>query len=275
MPQSSLRDIEKTMTTLWMRRHEREAFLDGDDSGVNADIAGQIDKTGVELYASLLNYGHQDVIGSIFPFCAKLLHKHWEEIVDDYLEKYPPNHFNLNRSAQRFSEYLDKHQPRLKKRFPYIVELADYEWLELELLEKDVISPPSELETLESPEQFTAFAPIVNPALALRRYNYSIMKIAEEIQNSCQKPRNSSRMPTNVVVYRDPCGNRSRFLEVGSVAASIIEMALADNAAYSELISFAVSMNPNHDPQSTVIEFLAMVENLQENHLFLGNRKLR
>lgn len=275
MPQSSLRDIEKTMTTLWMRRQEREAFLEGDESKINADIAGQIDKSGVELYASLLNYGHQDVISSIFPFCAKLLHKHWEEIVDDYLEEYPPNHYNLNRSAERFPEYLDRHQPKLKKRFPYIVELADYEWLELELLEKDAIPPQSELETLESPEQFADYAPIVNPALALRRYNYSIMKIAEEIESSCQKPRNSSRMPTNIVVYRDPCGNRSRFLEVGSVAASIIEMALEGKAPYSELISFAVSMNPNHDPQSTVIEFLAMVENLQENHLFLGNRKLR
>jgi len=275
MPVSSLRDIEKTLTSLWMRRDPRQSFLAGDESGFSPEIAREIDRDGVELYASLLNYGHQDVMLSIFPLCAKLLHKQWEEIVDDYLETYPPNHFNLNRMAQRFAEYLDKHRPKLKKRFAYIVELADFEWLELELLEKDEVAPQSDLETLQSPEQFTTYAPIVNPALALRRYNYSIIKIAEEIETSERKPRNSSRTATNIVVYRDPQGNRSRFLEVGSVAAAVIEKAQSGNSPYSELIQLAVSLNASTDPQTTVCEFLAMAENLQENHLFLGNKKLQ
>jgi hypothetical protein len=262
------------MTTLWMQRGPRESFLDGDNGEIDAQIAGEIDRTGVELYATLLNFGHHDLMNSIYPLTARLLGSQWDGIVDDYLETFPPTHFNLNRAAKHFSEFVQKRAPELIKRFPYLPELTDYEWIELELLENNDEAPASDLDLLTSPEQFGAYAPVVNPAAAIRQYSYPIMKIAEQIEKSKKLPRNVSPCDSHVIVYRDPEQNRCRFMDAGHVAAAVVATATKCPTAYTDLMSLAVKMTPNVDPQTVVMDFLEMVENLQTNRLLLGNQKL-
>jgi hypothetical protein len=76
-----------------------------------------------------------------------------------------------------------------------------------------------------------------------------------------------------VLIYRDPSINRCRFLEAGAVAASILEKCRQSLTPYTDLIKFAVSA-ANSDPQSVIADFLSMVEHLQANNLFLGNKSL-
>jgi len=275
MPPSSLREIEKTMTLLFMNREAREDFLAGSNKDVPDLIADEIDKWGVELYADLLNYGHHDVMKSIFPLCAKLLGKKWDGIVDDYLHTCPPNHFNLNRTAKRFPKYVENSLDDERKRFPYLAELADYEWIEMELLELELDQdlPKSELGNLESPEHFTNYRPVVNPAMIMRHYQYPIIAIAERIEASKHKPTKVKPGESDVVVFRSPETNGCRFLSVGPVAAKIIETARDSRMTYAELISMAVSMNANDDPTRVVADFLELVEHLQTNQLFLGSTK--
>src|SRR5215470_7735633 len=159
----SLREIEQAMVTLWMNRGAREKFLHGTggkkarQSGVDRlspELLAGIDKRGVRVYARLLNFGHHDVMLSIYPGCAKLLADKWERVVDGYLEYFPPSHYNFNRTAARFSEFLAAYGDRYQKKFPYIAELADYEWLELEILERDVEIKVTPYEPLTQPEEF-------------------------------------------------------------------------------------------------------------------------
>jgi hypothetical protein len=273
MPLSSLREIERTMTLLWMNREARHDFLAGHNKEIPAPIANEIDRRGVELYAQLLKFGHHDVMQSIYPLCAKLLGKSWESIVDDYLEANPPDHFNLNRSAKRFPQYVESALSNYTKRFPYLAELADYEWIEMEMLEINKDLPQSDLEKLETPEQFTIYSPVVNPAMITRHYQYPIIAIAERIEASKHKPVKVKPGASDVVVYRSPQTNGCRFLSVGPVAAKIIEAARDKKSTYADLISLAVSMNPNDNPTQVVADFLELVEYLQTNHLFLGSTK--
>ncbi len=213
MPQSSLRDIEKTLTSLWMNRDARAEFLDSGKCDLDATLAAQIDRDGVELYAGLLNYGHHDVMLSIYPLCAKLLSSHWEEVIDNYLDVFPPSHFNLNQTAKQFPEYVTNHLQEFTAKYPYLSELADYEWIELELLEHHASTvSPSELEILQTPEHFAQFGPILNPALIIRKYQHPIIAIAEKLEGPKRKPGKVSPKQTHVVVYRDCENNRCRFL---------------------------------------------------------------
>jgi len=273
MPQSSLRDIEKTMTRLWMNREARQNFLSGDNQNIPDGIAGEIDKLGVELYAGLLNFGHHDVMRSIYPLCAKLLGKNWDKIVDDYLSTHPPDHFNLNRTAKRFPIFAQSNLSQYKAKFPYLAELADYEWIEMEILEIEAGAPKSDLENLERPEHFTDYRPIVNPAMIMRHYQYPIIAIAERIEASKHKPTKVKPGESDVVVFRSPETHGCRFLSVGPVAAKIIETARADRGSYADLISLAVSLNSNDNPTKVVSDFLELVGSLQANNLFLGNKK--
>lgn len=270
----SLHDIEKTLTALWMNRSLREEFLAGATTSFDPILVEQIDRNGVELYAGLLNYGHHDVLDSIYPLCAKLLGKSWFDAVERYLKEFPPTHFNLNRIGKNFPRFVREHMEQESKRYPFLYELADYEWLEMELLECRTQAPKSELESLETPEQFALFAPIVNPVLALKHYHYPLTSIAAKLEQPKSGAIKTRRKETNVIIYRDPHNHRCRFMSVGSTARAIIETAQRATTPYTELIALAVSSNPQSDPQATISEFLDLIERLQSAQLLLGNKRV-
>jgi len=167
MAAPTLREIEKTVVTLFLDRRSRESFLKPERAGkrkkataIDAappEVLNEVDKRGVDLYARLLSIGHHDVIDSIYPGCSRLIGERWDEVVDNYLEHYPPSHYNFNRTAANFSAYLKEHGERYTKKFPYLCELADYEWLELEILEKNVKIEPAPYASLAVPSNSTAW----------------------------------------------------------------------------------------------------------------------
>lgn len=270
----SLHDIEKTLTALWIDRVKRDEFLAGDSSWLDPKIDKEIDRSGLELYADLLNYGHHGVMSSIYPLCEKLLGKVWQGAVELYLEECPPNHYNLNRMAKRFPEFVMEHLPEQIERFPFLGELADYEWVEMELLEYNEDTPRSDLASLQSPTEFAEYAPIVNPASIIRHYQFPIIEIASKIENSKRKLAKVRAKKSYVVTYRDPKTNRCRFMDVGETAAALIESAKAQATPYTQLITQAVALNPDSDPQTTITQFIELVDNLQSSNVFLGNRNL-
>lgn len=274
MSAPSLREIEKTLAKLWMDEQSRKDFLKNDRLPDSVTFACEIDKDGVRLYGSLIRHGRQDLMRSIYPHCARLLGKNWEGIVDDYVKECPPDHFNLNRVARRFSEYLGSHMEQFKKRFPYLQELADYEWLELELLEIDVPISIEPAVQLSKPESFTDFAPVTNPVMAVREYEYPIYKIVEQLETSKRLPRNVTAGKSFVAVYRDPRSNRCRFMELGDVAAAVIAAGKDGNVTYADLVALAVARSPQSDPQVVVEDFIALVEKLHDLCLFVGSKAL-
>lgn len=269
---SSLKEIEKVMTSLWMNSETRDAFLENNDlKGAPTELAQEIDREGVALYANLLNFGHQEVIESIFPYCAITIGKKWEDVVDDYLRIFPPNHFNLNQTAKRFPEYLAKHADEYLKRYLFIVELADYEWLELELLEKPVHIAPQAWKAPTSPAEFIQLKPILNPTITVRHYSYPILHIASQIESHSKPPKKVKPEASCVAVYRDPVTTKCKFLALGNSAAKIIESCLASDKSYSELLKLAITENPNTNPEKTATEFLELLEQYQKLNVFVGS----
>ncbi len=285
MPAHCLRDIEKTLATLWMNRQAREQLIFSESTGkkrdrakpdglLPRDLLEQVDREGVRLYAELLNIGHQDLMENVFPGCAKLIGQRWSEEVNNYLEKCPPSHYNLNRAAERFPEYLLKFGLRYMRKYPFIAELADYEWLELEMLEHPGLIKTFPFEPLTESEQFERLRPVVNPVLALRRYKYPITEIVEHLESDCCLPKDVQPKPIQVAVYREPESHGCRFFELGQMAARVIEAAQEKPTAYKDLIALAVMTSQGVDPQQCVVQFLEMIEKLQEVKLLVGSAPL-
>ncbi len=95
----SLREIEQSVATLWLNREAREWLIKGRKKekpeslkDVPEELLQAVDRDGVALYGGLISYGHQDVMESIYPYCARLLGKKWLTVVEDYLLKFPPDH---------------------------------------------------------------------------------------------------------------------------------------------------------------------------------------
>lgn len=275
MKNISLRQIQSTLQTLWLDSVACEDYFrlvpttSLSDSSTTI-FSAEIDRRGVELYGRLLRYGWHDVMSSIYPLCEKLLGDEWQGIVDNYLKTCPPSHFNLNRLGQKFSCYLILHEDKLMERLPFVAQLANYEWLELEVLEHPAVVARAPSEALSSIEQFESFGPIVNPTLCTRRYDYAVPEIAGLIEcGICVGPASKAR-ETFVIGFRADQSNNCRILEMSELAMAVLEAALEQEYTYKSLAMIAIDSSEGLAPQDAALEFISLIEKLQNINVLVG-----
>jgi len=274
--QPKLGEIESKLYRLWTNRQERSSHFEQEAEAEDI-LAKSIDNKGVKLYSSLIELGRVDLMSSIFPVLKELVGKPFKSLVLDYFEQLPPNHYNLNQSASRFADYLltvDK----LVARYPFISELADYEWIELAVLEDDSqnlerCSAHSMLESVSDPERFAALKPVLNCAFIARRYKYAIPRLMQQIKDEEKMPRRFKPEPTCVVVYRDPDTLDARFLEVGEVSLLLLEtLKTKPGTTYGELITAAVTNQDENSVQSLLSGCLEAIEQFKSLGIIVAEK---
>ena len=268
MPAPSLREIEQLLTDLWLNENVRAQFLH--DQTNTSLLSKQIDRDGVELYASLLQFGQQDLMSSIYPLSAKLLKHKWESTVASYFRRHPAKHYHLNEAGRRFREYLREDQPHLLKTYPFAPELADYEWIEMEVLEKNINACKQPNLVLNQPDHFMKYSPVLNPVLILRKYSYSISKIAHQLEIDKSLRGLTRPAISYVVCYRDPETNRATFLDLSELPFEIIQALIDAPHSYAELAKLTISRLPTA-PESSVAQFLDINETFQKLNVFIGS----
>jgi hypothetical protein len=273
MSKPSLSEIEKSFCTIVVDGKARQQFFSGKKSKSKSE-AHALDNEAIELYSELIGYGHHDAIDSIYPGCAKLIGEKWDEVVDDYLQKYPPNHWRLNMIASRFPQYVTKHGGTWLEQFPFLAELADYEWLELELMEKDIQIVCTDACTLDSAEAFAKYGPVVNQTLVIRQYAYPIPKIVDHLEADELFVYQADEDKTKVAIYRHPETHFCKFLELSHLAYQVIAQAQMHKSSFKDLLEKAVMPNSGSDAQDAVVKFLELTEKLQDLGLFVGTRKI-
>lgn len=268
-----LKEIEQALTRLWTRRADRESFLAGtSQNDADAALFRHIDPRGVKIYANLIDLNRLDLMASIYPHCKKLLGKNFRAIVLDYMETMPPDHFNFNQAARKFPQFMAEHAEVELRKKPFLAELADYEWIELAVLENDaeieftaVKNPASA--TVIDPVQFAQTVPRLNPTVVLRAYRYPISKIVDALEEDVKLPRRQKLEASYVLAFRNP-EHLCEYLEISELTYILLSALEKNNKlTYGEMI--AMACEGASDPEATVTDFLAMLEQLAEDKVFL------
>lgn len=272
----SLHEIQHSIATLWSDKEARTWLVKRKgpppDSlrDVPSEVLQSVDHQGIELYAELLDFGHHDVMDSIYPFCRQLLGKQWPAVVDDYLRHFQPDHYNFNRLCNRLSAYFTTYGGKLVTKYAFLPELADYEWLELEKMEEDVLVERQTHSPLADPGQIAALTPVLNPTVTIRDYAFDVLSIAHTLEQG-KRPTKVQAERTLVAIYRHPESHLCKFVELGQAAAKLVE-ATRQGQTYQQLLPLAISLVPDTEPQAAVTEFLELIEELQELGIFIGSR---
>lgn len=275
---ANLAEIQDFYYKLWTRRDFRE------------DVFSQnlpINRSGVNLYASLIEIGRLDLMASVYPCIKALLGKKFRDLVLAYYETLPPDHYNLNRSANRFAGYLEQYESTLVSRHPFIVELAHFEWIELEVMEAESANlialgsahaskrgrgVKSNAETnLESEAQdFVSTSPRLADVVVLHKYQYPVMTISKTLLDGEKLPRRVKKETTNMAIYRDNKSHQCRFLELGAMAFEALHMVQAQpGITYGELLK-SVCQSSSDSPAETVEAFLELLEELKACNLIVN-----
>jgi len=163
----------------------------------------------IKIYRELVRSSFHGMSINIYPYTYKLLSKNWNPLLSDFVEKYPPSSPILNKVVEYLPAYLFTRKDLLKK-YPFISELARYEWLEVEIYEREGEMKKNKILSL-------------NPVHEICTFNYAIPEIVEMIENE-QPLGTIYKQKANVLIYRDPKDFSVRFFELSASTLAFIEL---------------------------------------------------
>lgn len=161
------------------------------------------------IYRELIQSSIFDLISRIYPYTLELIKKDKEKLLPLYLEQFPPKSPILNKVAENFPLFI-ANQKQVIKKYPFIYELATYEWLELEVADRE--------DSEDKPISNT-----LNPIHEICRFKYNIPEIIELIKNN--KPVNKiSPKQTSILIYRNPKTLEVKFFQLSPASLGYIEL---------------------------------------------------
>jgi len=211
------------------------------------------------IYKSLIITSLEELLEKIYPFCTKVIREQFREIVLDYFQQCPCKSAIYIELAKDFASFLASEFFRNKYHYPsYLAQLAEYEWIEVELFNKEDASSTKSLQ--------------LNPISQLKSFQYPITAIINFIKETedQQELASTDVEPEEeaIFIYRDPESLLIRFFQLPVSAYFIIER-LKQNQDLEKIFqdycrSFSISTD-----DTTKTAYLQMIENLKKNKILV------
>jgi hypothetical protein len=161
-----------------------------------------------QVYRELVSERMVDALKNISPVARSLLSdKEWWILLWDFLKKAPPKSEILRELAWEFSQHLKDSRHPLFAKYPYLGELLEYEYLEIEMrfaMEDEARTPAGKLR--------------INPAHALRDYRWPVHFIGEKFRDAKKMPRGDYHL----LLWREPESLDVKFMEVNGLVAGLL-----------------------------------------------------
>ena len=207
------------------------------------------------MYRALFFNNIEGVLSGNFPVLRALLNdEQWLALTQDFYAKHPCHTPYFLQIPAEFLSYL-QHERQCETDFPFMLELAHYEWVEMALAtsEEEVVTHDKNLNELLN--LAIALSPLAWPLA----YQYPVHKIGPDFL-----PLAASAQPTFIVVYRDALDDVN-FIEITALTYRMLELIQAQEAILTAdcLQQLAVeSQHPN--PELIISSGLEILKTLAE-----------
>lgn len=217
----------------------------------------------MNIYNELLYNNVEDFMATGFPVLHEICREEkWQRMIRDYFEHHHATTPLFQEMPREFLVYLEHERKTEEDDFPFMLELAHYEWVELALSVSDTeinlgnIDPDGEL--LEG-------IPVLSPLAWPLSYNYQVHKISTDFL-----PETPDEQATHLVVYRDRQDD-VHFLEINAVTAQMLHMISEETQLTSKQILTHIAEQLNHPNPEVVIQGgLQILHDLKTRDVILG-----
>ncbi len=225
------------------KQYEFSAFIrDPKKNPAPADV----EPRRMAVYRELFFNNVEGFLSNTFPVLKSLLHENdWLDLVQDYFCKNRSDSPYFSSIPEQFIEYLNTDRTGNADDFPFMQELAHYEWIEmvLELAEGEAHQPNS---IISEDDLLSSIVRVSDLAYPLA-YGFPVHKIGSEyLPDTC--PEN----PTYLVVYRDH-DDQVKFMEINAVTYALIEI---------------IENNPEQDCQTHLQQIVKQLNHPQPQQAF-------
>jgi len=178
-------------------------------------VPDEVSPRRMQVYTELFFRNIEQLLANGFPVIRRILDDgEWHALVRDFMIRHRCRTPLFTEVGREFIAFLAGHQPALALR-PFIVELARYEQLEVEIaLAED---PETELAAAPDAEILEQVLGL-SPAARVAQFRFPVHRISPDAQ-----PAKAPEVPTWLLVYRDP-GDHVRFMELNGFAYALLRL---------------------------------------------------
>lgn len=173
------------------------------------------------VYRELFFNNLQTLLGSTFPVLRKISGRtRWHGLIREFLARHQSQTPYFLEIPKEFLAFLEHEHNTEADDFPFLVELAHYEWVELALSVSTDIDASTSIDPLGD---LLDAVPVMSGLAMSLTYRFPVHRISASYQ-----PREPGAMPTFLAVYRNN-DNEVRFMELSAVTAGLLDK-ISNNA---------------------------------------------
>ncbi|MGH8497405.1 MAG: HvfC family RiPP maturation protein [Methylococcales bacterium] len=183
----------------------------------SSSVPEGIEKRRIDLYRELMFNNVESFLSTCFPVLRGIMNdRSWTVMVQNFFSRHRCQTPYFSRIPEEFFEYLQQERGEKNKDFPFLLELAHYEWVELALSLAADEAPAQGRGDLSSGALKHAYrlSDVAWPLL----YRYPVHKISKSY-----KPEEPPQQPTYLLVYRNP-DDQIKFMEINAVTYRFLQM---------------------------------------------------
>ena len=217
----------------------------------------------MSVYNELFYNNVEDFMASSFPVLRSLLDDTaWHALIRDYFEQHRATTPLFPEMPREFIKYLENERVESDADFPFLLELAHYEWVELALSLLD--QQPDDFH-VDTEGDLLNGVPVLSPLAWPLTYQYPVQKIAPDFI-----PEQPGDTPTFLLVYRDN-NDEIHFLEINPVTARLLHFIQEDKGLTGKEILNLIAEELKHPNPQVVIEGgLQILHDMKLRNVILG-----
>jgi hypothetical protein len=193
------------------KQHEFAAYIrDPENNPPPADVSPQR----MAMYRELFFNNIDSFLSANFPVLRAILDdRQWFELGQDFFAKHASQTPHFSQIPEEFLDYLQNERVNSAD-FPFLLELAHYEWVEMALSIAKEIVPANQ----PSPDNLLSQRISLSPLAWPLAYQYPVQKISPDYL-----PETAPEPATFLVVYRNP-EDEVNFIEITPITYRLLEI---------------------------------------------------
>ena len=215
------------------------------------------------IYRELFFNNLSSLLSGMFPVIYKIHNRErWDHMIRQFMVVHKAETPYFLQIPKEFLAFLQDGYVADNDDFPFLAELAHYEWVELELSVSDA---EDNLSGVDAAGDLLNGVPVISSVAAVYAYQFPVHRIAEDYL-----PLEVPEQPTYIAVYRKT-NDEIEFMELNPVAARLMQMIQENSAGKSgrELLAMLAS-EINFDPDGLVEHGLAAMQQMLEAEILKG-----
>jgi hypothetical protein len=176
---------------------------------------GGVEDRRMTIYRELFFNNILNLLGSTFPVLKKLHEpKKWRRMVREFMSQHRSHTPLFLEIPHEFLAFLEKERAAADDDFPFLQELAHYEWIELAL---SISARTNDLSLVDAQGDFLDGAPVLSTLAWPLTYRFPVHRISPEF-----KPTAAGGQATHLVMFRKT-DDELGFMELNPITAQLLD----------------------------------------------------